>query len=352
MQTSPKDNYQALITAHTLSEDEGQRTVVTALDHLFHQLATPVKKPSFLRRFSKTQPQGPKGLYLYGGVGRGKSLLMDLFFDCLPEGMGRRVHFHDFMVLAHDTMNDMRQSGAKDPVKQTAAALAADLRVLCFDEMEVRDIADAMILKRLFDSLFAAGITVVATSNRHPDDLYKNGLHRDRFVPFITQLKSACDVLEIADGHDWRMRLMGQSPRWYVRDDAALTEHFEMLTSNGVAQSVCLKVAGRELAFETVSENVALIGFDALCAVPLAARDYVAIADRLTGLFLYAIPRLGDAEQNEARRFMWLIDAFYDRGRFIVASADCELEQLYHGRQWAFEFERTYSRLSEMTRLV
>ena len=352
MLTSPKDKYEAQIATNALSEDDGQRAVVHRLDQLFHELTAPVKKTSFWDRLSRTKPAGPKGLYLYGGVGRGKSLLMDLFFDCLPEGLGQRVHFHDFMVLAHDQMNEMRQSGEEDPVKQTAHLLARDLDVLCFDEMEVRDIADAMILKRLFDGLFSAGVCVVATSNRHPDELYKNGLHRDRFLPFITQLKAACDVHEIAEGNDWRMRLMGQSPRWYVRDDAALTEYFEMLTANGVAQQVHIKVAGRELVFETVSENVALVDFGSLCEVPLAARDYVAIADRLTGLFLLSIPRLGDAEQNEARRFMWLIDAFYDRGRFLVASADCELKQLYHGRQWAFEFERTYSRLSEMTRLV
>ena len=355
-QNPPLATYQALLDEGALSADEGQKLVVQALDGLYHNLITDAPTPSFLGRLRKAkQRPAPNGLYIYGGVGRGKSRLMDMFYHCLPEGFGRRVHFHDFMVLAHDAMNDARAKGAEDPIIAGAQMLMKSKhKVLCFDEMEVRDIADAMIVQRLFDALFSLNITVIATSNRHPDELYKGGLHRDRFLPFIAKVKDHCDILQIADGADWRARLLGQSPRWYVpcgaRAHDKMIQQFEMVTSAGELEMVCVKVAGREIMLDKVAHNIAFTSFDALCSVPLAARDYVAIADRLTGLFITDIPQLGDAAQNEARRFMWLIDALYDRGRFVVASAEVDMQSLYTGQVWAFEFDRTLSRLSEMTR--
>lgn len=370
MSDTPLSRYQALITNGELVLDEGQALVVEALDNLFHDIAERAQKtPSLWQRLTSTsKPKiAIKGLYLYGGVGRGKSRLMDMFYDCLPVGTGLRVHFHDFMVLAHDAMNEARQKGADDPIEEGAKSLLKGPLsrpqnhpiILCFDEMEVRDIADAMIVKRLFDALFAHQIIVVATSNRHPDDLYKNGLHRDRFLPFIAQIKDKCQVMKIPDGQDWRARLLGTAPRWYVAKEPSETTDavhqmrhlFATVTSQAASESICLKVAGRDIIFDKVAHNIAYVSFDELCAVPLAARDYVAIADRLTGLFVTNIPRLGNDQQNEARRFMWLIDALYDRGRFVVASAAEEMDALYQGDVWAFEFERTLSRLSEMTRL-
>ena len=361
-QNSPLATYQALLDEASLSPDEGQKIVVQALDGLYHQLITNAAAPSLWGRLRQAkQSPAPKGLYIYGGVGRGKSRLMDMFYQCLPDGFGLRVHFHDFMVMAHDAMNDARANGAKDPIMSGAKMLMksqyrvkSQYKVLCFDEMEVRDIADAMIVKRLFDALFDLNITVISTSNRHPDALYKGGLHRDRFLPFIEKLKRHCAILQIADGADWRARLLGQSPRWYVPCDASAHEkmasQFEMVTSAEPVAPVCVKVAGREIIFDKVAHNIAFTSFDALCSAPLAARDYVAIADRLTGLFITHIPQLGDVQQNEARRFMWLIDALYDRGRFVVASAEVAMDSLYTGHAWAFEFDRTQSRLSEMTR--
>ena len=355
-QNSPLATYQALLDEASLSADEGQKLVAQALDGLYHNLMTNAVAPSLWARIlgAKRAP-AVRGLYIYGGVGRGKSRLMDMFYHCLPDGFGRRVHFHDFMVMAHDAMNEARAKGAEDPIIAGAQMLMkAQHKVLCFDEMEVRDIADAMIVKRLFDALFDLNITVIATSNRHPDTLYKGGLHRDRFLPFIEKLKDNCDILQIADGADWRARLLGQSPRWYVPCDASahdkMASQFEMVTSAEPAESICVKVAGRDVIFDKVAHNIAFTSFEALCSVPLAARDYVAIADRLTGLFITNIPQLGDAQQNEARRFMWLIDALYDRGRFVVASAAVDMDELYDGHAWAFEFDRTLSRLSEMTR--
>ena len=353
----PQAIYDEALANGSLSSDDGQAVVVKALDSLFDKVQKRQPKASFWQKLfhQNTQMPSQKGLYLYGGVGRGKSLLMDMFYDCLPKGMARRVHFHDFMVLAHDKMNEARQKGARDAVSEAAKELSQDISLLCFDEMEVRDIADAMIIKRLFDGLFANGIMVVATSNRHPEALYKGGLHRDRFVPFITKLMQECDVLEIAEGQDWRARLLGTSPRWYVpcnaANEAKMTAQFALVTNESELTPLTVKVAGRELCFHTHAHNIIFTSFDSLCAVPLAARDYIALADRVTGLFLTDIPLLDDAKQNEARRFMWLIDALYDRGRFLVAKAEIDMDQLYQGRQWAFEFDRTLSRLAEMSRI-
>ena len=364
---TPFARYQALLDEGVLQKDDGQSQIMAALDHLYldvlsHQGAS----PSLWQKLTNaSKSPAPKGLYIYGGVGRGKSRLMDMFYDCLPRGMGLRVHFHDFMVMAHDAMNAARKNSADDPIMTGAQALLSSNNttgqtpsVLCFDEMEVRDIADAMIVKRLFDALFDQNITIVATSNRHPDSLYKGGLHRDRFLPFIAKIKAQCDIIEIADGNDWRARLLGTNPRWYSpandETDRKIRDLFEMVTADkGAAtdyECVIVKVAGRDIAFDTVAHNIAFVSFEQLCAVPLAARDYVAIADRLTGLFITDIPQLGNDEQNEARRFMWLIDALYDRGRFVVASAQADMASLYSGDAWAFEFDRTLSRLQEMTR--
>ena len=361
---SPQSVYQARLDDGSLSADAGQKVVVDALDGLFQTIIQSPEKPALLSRlFQSHKATAPKGIYLYGGVGRGKSLLMDMFYDCQPAGMAMRVHFHDFMVMAHDAMNEARANQEDDPITAGADALMqahnqhkkTGAKVLCFDEMEVRDIADAMIVKRLFDALFAMNITVVATSNRHPDDLYKGGLHRDRFIPFIAQLKTHCTIMEIADGQDWRARLLGTTPRWYAPSDEAahgqMAAQFVLVTCDATPQPLTLKVAGRDISFDKVAHNIAFTTFDDLCAVPLAARDYVAIADRLTGLFITDIPVLDDALQNEARRLMWLIDALYDRGRFVVASAESDMDKLYVGHAWAFEFDRTLSRLSEMTRL-
>lgn len=364
---TPLARYQALLDEGVLQKDDGQSQIIAALDHLYSDvLSHQGASPSLWQKLTNaSKSPAPKGLYIYGGVGRGKSLLMDMFYDCLPPGMGLRVHFHDFMVMAHDAMNDARKQGADDPIITGAQALLSSNNtnfqtpsILCFDEMEVRDIADAMIVKRLFDALFDQNITIVATSNRHPDSLYKGGLHRDRFLPFIAKIKAQCAIIEIADGNDWRARLLGTNPRWYspVNDDTnrKIRDLFEMVTADkGAAadyECVIVKVAGRDITFDKVAHNIAFVSFEQLCAVPLAARDYVAIADRLTGLFITDIPPLGNDEQNEARRFMWLIDALYDRGRFVVASAKTDMASLYCGDMWAFEFDRTLSRLQEMTR--
>ena len=336
-----------------LQPDEGQLAVARALDDLLPRLAEARGRIWFRRR---AEPS--RGLYIHGGVGRGKTMLMDMFHDALiattPQAPPFRLHFHDFMVLAQDAIHTAREAGDDDPISAAADSLASRGRVMCFDEMEVRDIADAMILARLFTAMFARGVTVVATSNRHADDLYKNGLHRDRFLPFIALLKEKCDVMEIAAGADWRASMLATLPAWYTPDDAAaavaLDAAFTRLAGGVSVTGDVVRVAGREIAFDRVAGDVAKTNFAALCEAPLAARDYLAIAGRFAGLVVEAVPVLSDANEPAARRFMWLVDALYDRQRFLIASAASSIEGLYDGHQFAFEFERTRSRLGEMTR--
>ena len=349
----------ARIETGTLSADPAQMAVGEALDECLQTLKTAPTRGWLSRLTRQTRPS-VQGLYVHGGVGRGKTMLMDMFHQQLQSSGQRdstfRLHFHDFMVLAQDLIHAAREARKTDPIEAAADALAARGRVMCFDEMEVRDIADAMILARLFTALFARNVTVIATSNRHPDDLYKNGLHRDRFLPFITLLKTRCRVLEINDGQDWRASMLSRLPAWHVPDDAAasaaLDDVFARLTSSGEVTSEVIRVAGRDIQFDAVSGDVARVSFAALCETPLAARDYLAIASRFAGLVIDHVPVFDDGAEAAARRFMWLIDALYDRQRFLIASSAAEIENLYDGYHFKFEFDRTCSRLGEMTRRV
>ena len=346
----------ARIETGELSFDAGQMAVASALDDLIIRLANAPER-RWLTRLAR-RPQPVTGLYIHGGVGRGKTMLMDMFHKVSANATGDirpfRLHFHDFMVMAQDAVHAAREEGVDDPIAVAADNLAAHGRVMCFDEMEVRDIADAMILARLFTALFDRGITVVATSNRHADDLYKNGLHRERFLPFIELLKTRCEIREIAAGQDWRASMLAALPAWYVPDDQraeqALGDTFRQLAGPVPVTSDVIRVAGREIRFDQVAGDVARASFAALCETPLAARDYLAIAGRFAGLIIDHVPALSDANEASARRFMWLVDALYDRQRFLIASAADEIETLYDGHHFAFEFDWTRSRLGEMTR--
>ena len=348
---------QSQIDTNVLSADKGQMAVADALDACLGALTT-VSSRGLLSRLIRQSVPVTQGLYVHGGVGRGKTMLMDMFHQQLLSGGQAnrtfRLHFHDFMVMAQDLIHSAREGDKADPIEAAADALAARGNVMCFDEMEVRDIADAMILARLFTALFARHVTVVATSNRHPDDLYKDGLHRDRFLPFITLLKSRCRVLAISNGQDWRASMLANLPAWYVPDDAeataALDDAFARLTSSGAVTSEVIRVAGRDIRFDAVSGDVARVSFEALCETPLAARDYLAIASRFAGLVIDHVPVFDDGAEPAARRFMWLIDALYDRQRFLIVSSAAAIEDLYDGHHFKFEFDRTCSRLGEMTR--
>ncbi len=352
---SPQALYEHTLANSELQPDPAQKRVVTELARL-HEILTNLPAPSALGRLLGKQADTPRGLYLHGGVGRGKTLMMNLFHWTLPEGHSQRLHFHDFMLRAHEAIEAARKQGAADPVEAAANSLLAAGKVICFDEMEVRDIADAMILKRLFEMMWEKGLVMVATSNRHPNDLYKGGLHRDRFLPFVAALKQHCDVLEIGAGTDWRAAVLAGLDVWLTPDDAAsdkkLAEIFTGLSRNHPPRPDQLVSAGRVIEIPKAARDIAFADFDQLCGTALAARDYLLLADRYAGLVLSHIPLMGDAEQNEARRFMWLVDALYDRGRFLVASAAAPQDGIYQGSQWKFEFERTRSRLVQMARLA
>ena len=343
------------VAAGDLQEDAGQYTTACQLDQL-RAVIIDQQSHGWLRNFiRRTEPM--TGLYIYGGVGRGKTMLMDMFFASLPHGngvpIGWRLHFHDFMVLAQDLIHAAREAGTANPIAQAAKQLAGRGQVLCFDEMEVRDIADAMILARLFTAIFDEGVTLVATSNRHADDLYKDGLHRDRFLPFIALLKQRCELVEIAEGPDRRGSVLADMQAWYAPDDShaavALEQAFDALRGASEATPSTLRVAGRDVVIECSAGDVALVTFAELCEAPLAARDYLAVAGKYAGIVMRGVPSFGDQNEASARRFMWLVDALYDRSRFLIASAATDIDALYEGHHFAFEFSRTMSRLSEMT---
>ena len=344
------------INSGELQDDAGQRAVAVELDRLLAEIIAAQARGWLRKLVGKPTPR--PGLYIHGGVGRGKTMLMDMFFAALPRqngaSIGRRLHFHDFMVLAQDAIHAARNQTKADPIASAAKQLAVSGTVLCFDEMEVRDIADAMIVARLFTSIFNEGVILVATSNRHPDDLYKGGLHRDRFLPFIDLMKQRCQIFAIPDGVDWRGAVLAGMQAWYSPDDAAaraaLVNAFDALRGDVVPTNDSLCVAGRDVAINCCAGDLAFVDFAELCDLPLGARDYLAIADRYAGIVMRGVPQFTDRNEAPARRFMWLVDALYDRSRFLIASGAADIENLYQGHHFAFEFSRTLSRLTEMTR--
>ena len=355
---TPSDLYQQRLDDGSITSDAGQADAVMQLDKLAERLSERAQNAAktfgvFSRIFGTSSADPIKGLYLHGGVGRGKTMLMNLFHEAFPKSMVQRLHFHDFMMKAHDAIDAERKSGSEAPIEAAADSLLADGSIICFDEMEVRDIADAMILQRLFSALWERGMVVIATSNRHPDELYKKGLHRDRFLPFIAALQEQAQIHAIADGPDWRHEILSGVASWHVglseETESALSAIFDKLARGREAKAETVISAGRPLTLSRAARDVAWCSFDSLCGAPYSARDFLVLADRFAGLILSDVPVMGDPEQNEARRFMWLIDAFYDRGRFLIASAEASVSDIYIGRQWAFEFARTQSRLNEMT---
>ncbi|MGB1552857.1 MAG: cell division protein ZapE, partial [Candidatus Puniceispirillaceae bacterium] len=297
MPLSPDQHYQRQLDQKKLSADAGQKEAVGHLSALFsalqqtQTLAAPAgitgKSGLVGRLFGRKGARpaaSPKGVYLYGGVGRGKTMLMDLFACSVPSESCQRFHFHDFMVAAQDAIQRARLDGAKDPIDTAADRLIAPGHIICFDEMEVRDIADAMIIKRLFDGLWARGMILVATSNRMPDELYLNGLHRDRFLPFIEALKQQMNVHHIGDGVDWRGRILQTISSWYVPgDEASLSQKqtlkkeldalFLRLSDGQMPVSENIMVAGRSISFDKVAGDLADVSFDRLCRTTLGARD-------------------------------------------------------------------------------
>ena len=350
--------YRALRQAGRLDPDPAQQLAVERLQSLHRALLD--YRPEhglrgWLARFGLGENHGaqaPVGLYLCGPVGRGKSMLMDLFFATAPGPHKRRVHFHAFMLEMHDRIEQERRDKTREPIAKVAADIAREAALLCFDEFQVDNIADAMILERLFRALFDAGIVVVATSNRAPDELYEHGLHRDRFLPFIELLKQKLYVLELDSGRDYRLaRLVGKRVYYTPLDEAAhraLTATFAELTDGAAGGPAQLIVKGRSLIVPRAARNVAWCGFADLCAQPLAAADYLALAGHYAAIIVEGVPQLTRDECNEARRFSILIDTLYEARTLLVTSAAVPPEQIYTAGDGTFEFRRTVSRLSEM----
>jgi len=344
--------YDTRIHSGALRPDAGQRAVLPILEEVRQVLeAQPAKRGVFAGLFAKP-PVLPKGLYLWGGVGRGKSMLMDLFFEHTAITAKRRVHFHAFMQEVQGQLHEVRKTGVDDAIRPVAEAVADAVRLLCFDEMQITDIADAMIVGRLFQGLFDRGVTVVTTSNRPPRDLYKDGLNRPLFLPFIALLDDRLTVHELESETDYRQHRLAGAQVWFAPAGAAAREAIEAiwleLTGGGGDGPLRLAVKGREVVLPDARSGVARATFWDLCGQPLGPADYLAIADALRVLIVEEIPHLGISNYNEAKRFVTLIDTLYEAKVRLIASAADEPERIYTEGEGSFEFARTASRLREM----
>ena len=352
--------YQDKIDAGQIEPDAAQAKIASLMDTLEDELENRGGKGWF------SKPRPVKGLYIWGGVGRGKSMLMDLFFNTVDIENKRRVHFHDFMQETHTFINKWKKmdsserrktgwavkGGDDDPIPPAAKKIAAEAELLCFDEFQVTDIADAMLLGRLFEKLLDRHVVMVATSNRVPDDLYKDGINRQLFLPFIDLLKKTHVVHEIKSERDYRLERLTAAPVYYTplgpASDQAMNDAWDRLTDQAPANPATLHVHGREITIPAATNDVARISFDGFCNQPLGAADYLSLASHYSTVLIDNVPVLGPQNRNAARRFVTLIDALYEARVKLLMSAEAEPDQLYVEGDGAFEFERTSSRLFEM----
>ena len=348
----PVANLAARRAAGQVRADPVQEKIVARLQAVHDQLAAmaahaPAKQGFWARLGfggAEKPPTGPHGLYIWGPVGRGKSMLMDLFFDDAPVAKKRRVHFHEFMLEVHDRLHRRREELAAqgappeaDTIVPIAKAIAQETRLLCFDEFQVTNIADAMILGRLFETLFEEGLTVIATSNRAPDDLYKNGLQRDRFLPFIELLKQRLEILELGGGRDYRMDRIRELDVYLTPlgawATAKLDEAFRTLSGGADGEPRVLRTQGRDVPVPRAAPGVAMADYMDWCARPMGAADFLCIADHFHTVILAEIPKMGPDSQDKAARFVTMIDSFYERKVKFVCSAAAVAGQALHRRR-------------------
>ncbi|MEJ8568158.1 cell division protein ZapE [Elongatibacter sediminis] len=344
----PQDRYEALVEAGEILPDAQQRAAVQALDSLWRELRDG-PEPNWWQRLTGREPPPSRGLYLWGSVGRGKTWLVDLFYESLPVRRKQRIHFHRFMQRVHHALRQLENT--RDPLQRIAEDWSRECRVLCLDEFFVSDIADAMLLAGLLESLFARGVTLVTTSNLPPDDLYRDGLQRAKFLPAIGLIKRHTQVLHLAGDTDFRLRILEQSPvfHWPLGADAdeALSHQFEQMAA-GCELDADLKINDRVLQAERRGDGIIWFTFNELCNKPRGSVDYIELARAFNTVVISGIPQLGEEDSNAARRLIVLVDEFYDHGVKLLLSAAVPVETLYTGRRLRFEFQRTTSRLAEM----
>ncbi|WNN48937.1 cell division protein ZapE [Siccibacter colletis] len=360
--TSPLSRYQQALDEGSHQPDDVQREAVSRLDAIFQELTEKLptepaptgmmaKFGRLLGRKASAEASVPaRGLYMWGGVGRGKTWLMDLFFHSLPGSRKQRLHFHRFMLRVHDELSALQ--GQSDPLDIVADRFKAETDVLCFDEFFVSDITDAMLLGGLMQALFARGITLVATSNIPPDDLYRNGLQRARFVPAIEAIKQHCDIMNVDAGIDYRLRTLTQAHLWLspLNDETAhqMDKLWLALAGSPRQQSAALEINHRPLATLSMANQTLAVSFTTLCVDARSQHDYIALSRQFHTVMVFEVPVMTRLMESEARRFIALVDEFYERHVKLVVSAAVPLPEIYQGTQLQFEFQRCLSRLQEM----
>lgn len=355
--TTPLQSWQQDLDRGVIRPDAAQALAVQALQQLYEAIVASEEQSRGMAGWLKSRlglakPDSVKGLYIYGGVGRGKTYLMDTFFECLPFERKQRTHFHRFMQQVHAELARLKQQ--KNPLEVVADSIAERARVLCFDEFFVSDIGDAMILGGLLEHLMARGVVLVATSNIHPDGLYANGLQRDRFLPAIRLLHKHCQILELDSGVDYRLRALKQASLYFTplgaEAELALKAVFDRLASGHAErkENTEVEILGRPVQAKLVSDGVAWFEFRQLCGGVRSAFDYIELAREYHTILLANVPAMDGSHDDMARRFVSLVDELYDRHVKLIISAEVDLQRLYVGHGLAFVFERTRSRLLEM----
>jgi len=344
------DAYEGVLAERGFTADAAQRAAAERLQLLYYQLLSfKVGRHSTLRRVF-SPPKVPRGVYFWGGVGRGKSFLMDCFYNSLPYVRKRRVHFHAFMQAVHCQLAVFKRGS--DPLTRVAEQIASECRVICFDEFHVSDIADAMILRRLLEALFARGVVFVMTSNYPPENLYPNGLQRENFLPAIALIKSNVDVLEVDSGVDYRLRTLEHLEIFHYPIDAQaderMAESFAAMAGGKGVDGGSIEILGRVIPTLCQGSGVIWFDFKSLCGGPRSQNDYLEIARAYHTLLLSGVPKMSASMSSEARRFTWLVDVLYDHKVKLIVTAECEPEALYTAGTQSSEFFRTVSRLTEM----
>lgn len=352
------NHYERLVAAGELREDSDQRAAVLSLSLVKEKLEATPPRGSVIWRALGRKPDAVRGVYMWGGVGRGKSMLMDLFYENVKIRRKRRVHFHEFMIEVHARLRQEREKEKGDPIPQIVSDLAETARLLCFDEMVVNNMADAAIMSRLFSGLIAANVTIVTTSNRVPDDLYKDGLNRALFLPFIDLINEKLSIISLNGPTDYRRERLGNATIWHSPNGEKATQDlkdiFYRLTDYSSEDAVhvpseILQISeGRTLIIPRALKGVAVLSFKKICGEARGAADYLAIARKYHSVIMVGIPKLGPENRNEAARFVTFIDALYEYKVKFLASADATPDALYQEGDGKFEFERTVSRIMEM----